>query len=43
MKANDIRNVYEEETKTKYDWVIRSRYDFALNVMIKVEGGPHMF
>ena len=34
MKANDIRKVYEEETQTKYDWVIRSRYDFALNVVI---------
>jgi hypothetical protein len=37
MKANDIRKVYEEETQTKYDWVIRSRYDFALNVAIPFE------
>ena len=37
MKANEIRKVYEEETQTKYDWVIRSRYDFALNVVIPFE------
>jgi len=30
MKANELR----QASTTKYDWVIRSRYDFALNVVI---------
>jgi len=30
MKANELCQSWEE----KYDWVIRSRYDFALNVVI---------
>ena len=34
MKANELKIINEEETITTYDWVIRSRYDFALNVVI---------
>jgi hypothetical protein len=34
MKANELKNIHEEETLNSYDWVIRSRYDFALNVVI---------
>ena len=34
MKANELKIINEEETITSYDWVIRSRYDFALNVVI---------
>ena len=34
MKANELKIINEEETLTTYDWVIRSRYDFALNVVI---------
>ena len=32
--ANELKNVYEEEHNMKFDWVIRSRYDFALNTPI---------
>jgi hypothetical protein len=32
--ANELKNVYEDENKMKFDWVIRSRYDFALNTPI---------
>jgi len=32
--ANELKNVYEEEEQMKFDWVIRSRYDFALNTQI---------
>ena len=34
MKANELKIINEEETITTYDWVIRSRYDFAFNVVI---------
>jgi hypothetical protein len=34
MKANELKTTNEEQTGIKYDWVIRSRYDFALNVVI---------
>lgn len=37
MKANELKCIHEEETMTTYDWVIRSRYDFALNVKIPFE------
>ena len=32
--ANELKNVYEDENNIKFDWVIRSRYDFALNTPI---------
>jgi hypothetical protein len=32
--ANELKNVYEEEHNMKFDWVVRSRYDFALNTPI---------
>jgi hypothetical protein len=32
--ANELKNVYEDENNMKFDWVIRSRYDFALNTSI---------
>jgi hypothetical protein len=32
--ANELKNVYEDENNMKFDWVIRSRYDFALNTPI---------
>lgn len=32
--ANELKNVYEDEHNMKFDWVIRSRYDFALNTPI---------
>ena len=35
--ANELKNVYEEEHNMKFDWVIRSRYDFAINVDIPFE------
>lgn len=34
MKSNDLRIQHELETGTSYDYVIRSRFDFALNVAI---------
>ena len=34
MKANELKIIHEEETITSYDWVIRSRYDFAINLTI---------
>lgn len=33
-KSNNLRKQYELSTGTKYDFVIRSRFDFALNVSI---------
>ena len=32
--ANELKNVYEDENNMKFDWVMRSRYDFALNTPI---------
>ena len=32
--ANELKKIYEEEHKMTFDWVIRSRYDFALNTPI---------
>ncbi len=34
MQANELKNVFEENNSMKFDWVIRSRYDFALNTVI---------
>jgi len=34
MKANELKIINEEETIISYDWVIRSRYDFAINLTI---------
>ena len=35
--ANKLKMQYEKENKMTFDWVIRSRYDFALNVEIPFE------
>lgn len=32
--ANELKRVYEDEHNMKFDWVVRSRYDFALNTRI---------
>jgi hypothetical protein len=32
--CNNLKTVYEDENNIKFDWVIRSRYDFAINVKI---------
>ena len=32
--ANELKKVYEDEHDMKFDWVVRSRYDFALNTPI---------
>ena len=32
--ANTLKSVYEQNENMKFDWVIRSRYDFAINVKI---------
>jgi hypothetical protein len=32
--ANELKISYEEEHNMKFDWVVRSRYDFALNTTI---------
>ena len=37
MKANELKMEHEFENKMYYDWVIRARYDFALNVVIPFE------
>jgi len=34
MKCNELKTVYEESNDMKFDWVIRSRFDFAINVQI---------
>ena len=34
MKANNLKRQYEKENNMMFDWVIRSRYDFALNTEI---------
>lgn len=33
-KCNELKRTYEMEANMKFDWVIRSRYDFAINVKI---------
>lgn len=33
-KCNELKSIYEEENNMKFDWVVRSRYDFAINVKI---------
>lgn len=33
-KCNELKSIYEEQNNMKFDWVIRSRYDFAINVRI---------
>ena len=37
MKANDLKREHEKEFKMTFDWVIRSRFDFALNTEIPFE------
>ena len=37
MKANDLKSDYEKYHNMKFDWVVRSRYDFALNAQIPFE------
>jgi hypothetical protein len=32
--ANTLKSTYEQNENMKFDWVIRSRYDFAINVKI---------
>jgi len=32
--ANTLKSVYEQNENMKFDWVIRNRYDFAINVKI---------
>ena len=34
LKANELKKVYEETNNMKFDWVIRSRFDFAINTKI---------
>ena len=34
LKANELKKVYEETNNMKFDWVIRSRFDFAINARI---------
>ena len=34
MKCNELKKVYEESNNIKFDWVIRSRFDFAINARI---------
>jgi len=33
-ECNSLKSVYEEATGEKFDWVIRSRFDFAINAKI---------
>jgi hypothetical protein len=33
-KCNELKSVYEEDNNMTFDWVIRSRFDFAINVRI---------
>lgn len=37
LKSNELKLEFELEHKMHFDWVIRSRYDFALNVVIPFE------
>lgn len=32
--CNDLKTSYEKEHNIKFDWVVRSRYDFALNTIL---------
>ncbi len=34
MKCNELKTVYEGSNDMKFDWVFRSRFDFAINVRI---------
>jgi hypothetical protein len=34
MKCNELKKVYEESNNMKFDWVIRSRFDFAINAKL---------
>lgn len=34
QKANELKKVHEETNNMKFDWVIRSRFDFAINTKI---------
>ena len=34
LKCNELKKVYEETNNMKFDWVIRSRFDFAINAKI---------
>ena len=34
MKANELKKTFEETNNMKFTWVIRSRFDFAINVRI---------
>ncbi len=36
-KCNELKIAFEEENNMKFDWVIRSRYDFAINAKIPFE------
>lgn len=36
-KCNELKSIYEEQDGFKFDWVIRSRFDFALNTQIPFE------
>jgi hypothetical protein len=36
-KCNELKSIYEEQNGFKFDWVIRSRFDFALNIQIPFE------
>ena len=33
-KCNELKTIYEEENSITFDWVIRSRFDFAINATI---------
>lgn len=37
FKANTLKQLTEKETGVNYDWVVRSRYDLALNFIIPFE------
>lgn len=33
-KCNDLKKKYEEQNSMQFDWVVRTRFDFAINVKI---------
>ena len=37
LKCNELKLVYEKENNIVFDWVIRSRFDFAINAKIPFE------
>lgn len=37
MKCNELKKIYEENNQMTFDWVIRTRYDFAINTPIPFE------